>query len=66
MVEDANGVPSAPAFVNVPVAPCGTSNLAWAASPEIAAAYQEPDGSIRVPDALVPYMGGMKKIEKAA
>jgi seryl-tRNA synthetase len=27
--------------------------------------YQEPDGSIRVPDALVPYMGGMKKIEKA-
>ena len=28
--------------------------------------YQEPDGSIRVPDALVPYMGGMKKIEKAA
>jgi seryl-tRNA synthetase len=28
--------------------------------------YQEPDGSIRVPDALVPYMGGMKRIEKAA
>jgi seryl-tRNA synthetase len=28
--------------------------------------YQEPDGSIRVPDALVPYMGGMKKIEKTA
>jgi seryl-tRNA synthetase len=28
--------------------------------------YQEPDGSIRVPDALVPYMGGMKKIEKVA
>jgi seryl-tRNA synthetase len=28
--------------------------------------YQEPDGSIRVPDALQPYMGGMKKIEKAA
>jgi seryl-tRNA synthetase len=27
--------------------------------------YQEPDGSIRIPDALVPYMGGMKKIEKA-
>ena len=27
--------------------------------------YQEPDGSIRVPDALVPYMGGRKKIEKA-
>jgi len=26
--------------------------------------YQEPDGSIRVPDVLVPYMGGMKKIEK--
>ncbi|MGN6148181.1 MAG: serine--tRNA ligase [Rhizomicrobium sp.] len=28
--------------------------------------YQEPDGSIRVPDVLVPYMGGMKKIEKTA
>jgi seryl-tRNA synthetase len=27
---------------------------------------QEPDGSIRIPDALVPYMGGMKKIEKVA
>jgi seryl-tRNA synthetase len=28
--------------------------------------YQEPDGSIRVPDVLVPYMGGMTKIEKVA
>jgi seryl-tRNA synthetase len=28
--------------------------------------YQEADGSIVVPDALVPYMGGLKKIEKAA
>jgi seryl-tRNA synthetase len=28
--------------------------------------YQEPDGSIRVPDALVPYMGGMKRIEKVS
>jgi seryl-tRNA synthetase len=27
--------------------------------------YQEADGSIVVPDALAPYMGGMKKIEKA-
>ncbi|MEX2036967.1 MAG: serine--tRNA ligase, partial [Xanthobacteraceae bacterium] len=26
--------------------------------------YQEADGSILVPDALAPYMGGMKKIEK--
>jgi seryl-tRNA synthetase len=26
--------------------------------------YQEPDGSIRVPDALRPYMGGMEKITK--
>ncbi|MGB6537935.1 MAG: serine--tRNA ligase [Xanthobacteraceae bacterium] len=26
--------------------------------------YQQEDGSIAVPDALVPYMGGMKKIEK--
>ncbi len=28
--------------------------------------YQEPDGSIRVPDALKPYMGGLEKIEKPA
>lgn len=26
--------------------------------------YQEPDGSIRVPDVLQPYMGGMTRIEK--
>ena len=25
--------------------------------------YQNADGSITVPDALLPYMGGMKKIE---
>jgi seryl-tRNA synthetase len=25
--------------------------------------YQQPDGSIAVPDALAPYMGGVKKIE---
>jgi seryl-tRNA synthetase len=28
--------------------------------------YQEPDGGVRIPDALVPYMGGAKKIEKHA
>jgi seryl-tRNA synthetase len=27
--------------------------------------YQDADGSVRVPDALVPYMGGATKIEKA-
>jgi seryl-tRNA synthetase len=27
--------------------------------------YQQEDGSIAVPDALAPYMGGMKKIEKS-
>ncbi|MEI8295577.1 MAG: serine--tRNA ligase [Alphaproteobacteria bacterium] len=27
--------------------------------------YQEPDGSIRIPTALVPYMGGIEVIEKA-
>jgi seryl-tRNA synthetase len=27
--------------------------------------YQQADGSVLVPDALQPYMGGMKKIEKA-
>ena len=26
--------------------------------------YQQDDGAIAVPDALKPYMGGMKKIEK--
>jgi seryl-tRNA synthetase len=26
--------------------------------------YQEPDGSISVPDVLQPYMGGMKRIER--
>jgi seryl-tRNA synthetase len=28
--------------------------------------YQQADGSVVVPDALVPYMGGIKKIERAA
>ena len=28
--------------------------------------YQNDDGSITVPDVLLPYMGGLKKIEKAA
>lgn len=28
--------------------------------------YQEEDGSIRIPDALQPYMGDLKRIEKAA
>jgi seryl-tRNA synthetase len=27
--------------------------------------YQEEDGSIRIPDALKPYMGGLAKIEAA-
>jgi seryl-tRNA synthetase len=26
--------------------------------------YQQPDGSVAIPDALVPYMGGVKRIEK--
>ena len=28
--------------------------------------YQEEDGSIRIPSALLPYMGGLAKIEKAS
>jgi seryl-tRNA synthetase len=28
--------------------------------------YQQADGSVVIPDALQPYMGGLKKIEKAA
>jgi seryl-tRNA synthetase len=27
--------------------------------------YQQADGSVAIPDALVPYMGGMKRIEAA-
>ncbi|MFX8700509.1 serine--tRNA ligase, partial [Acinetobacter baumannii] len=27
--------------------------------------YQEADGSIRIPDVLRPYMGGLEKIAKA-
>jgi seryl-tRNA synthetase len=26
--------------------------------------YQQPDGSVSIPDVLVPYMGGMRRIEK--
>lgn len=28
--------------------------------------YQQADGSIHIPDVLVPYMGGLKKIEKSS
>lgn len=28
--------------------------------------YQQPDGSVLVPDVLVPYMGGVTKLEPAA
>jgi seryl-tRNA synthetase len=28
--------------------------------------YLNEDGSVTVPDALLPYMGGLKKIERAA
>lgn len=28
--------------------------------------YQQADGSVVIPDALLPYMGGLKKIEKAS
>ena len=30
------------------------------------ARYRAPDGSIRIPDALKPYMGGLTKVEKAS
>jgi seryl-tRNA synthetase len=26
--------------------------------------YQQPDGSVAIPDVLVPYMGGAKRIQK--
>ena len=28
--------------------------------------YQQADGSVAIPDALLPYMGGATRIEKAA
>ena len=28
--------------------------------------YQEADGSVRVPDALLPYMGGLERITATA
>jgi seryl-tRNA synthetase len=28
--------------------------------------YLEADGSVTVPEVLLPYMGGLKRIEKAA
>jgi seryl-tRNA synthetase len=28
--------------------------------------YQQEDGSVSIPDALRPYMGGLKKIERPA
>jgi seryl-tRNA synthetase len=28
--------------------------------------YQQPDGSVTIPDALLPYMGGITRLEKAA
>ena len=28
--------------------------------------YQDEDGSVSVPDALAPYMGGVKRIEGAS
>ena len=45
VVRDAHGVPSTPAVINLNVAPCGTSNLAWNAAPELNPALTEPDGS---------------------
>ena len=27
--------------------------------------YQQPDGSVAIPEALVPYMGGVTRIERA-
>ena len=28
--------------------------------------YQEADGSVKIPTALIPYMGGLTKLEPAA
>src|SRR5206468_12733285 len=44
IVTDSRGLESAPAFINVNVAPCGVSNLAWSTTP-LSASLQEPDGT---------------------
>ncbi len=38
----------------------------WGALVAVLETYQNADGSVSVPDALVPYMGGVTRIEKAA
>lgn len=45
VVTDSRGQRSAPGFVNLTVAPCGTSLLAWNPAPELSPSFQEPDGS---------------------
>ncbi len=47
---------------------CHTLNNTAIASPRILISllevHQQPDGRVRIPDALVPYMGGMRYIER--
>jgi seryl-tRNA synthetase len=51
---------------NVPVHTLNGSGVAVGrAMIAVMETYQQEDGSIAVPDALAPYMGGIKKIEKA-
>jgi seryl-tRNA synthetase len=51
---------------NVPVHTLNGSGVAVGrAMVAVMETYQQEDGSIAVPDALAPYMGGIKKIEKA-
>ncbi|MFQ5655647.1 MAG: hypothetical protein ACE5GW_13075 [Planctomycetota bacterium] len=48
---------------------CHTLNNTAIATPRVLIPIlelnQEPDGSIRIPRALIPHMGGMERIEKA-
>ena len=44
-VRDGHGLASAPAVVNLSIAPCGVSNLQWSGTPELTPTLTEPDGS---------------------
>ena len=45
VVRDSHGLSSTKAFLNLNLAPCGTSNLAWNAAPELTPALTEPGGA---------------------
>ena len=45
VVRDSHGLSSTKTFLNLNLAPCGTSNLAWNAAPELTPVLTEPGGA---------------------